>query len=145
MQDYTGAVVRGQYDKNTIIDAYDGTTGQETYDILDIVNTSETPIVPIAPPAQPEPIVTDKAVEVKPSEPTVDKKKSLYPTHTVAKGDTLSTIAQKYGVSVSALRDVNALRSTNLSVNQKLLVPRINGLQHTIQRGESLSIIAQKY
>jgi hypothetical protein len=40
MQDYTGAIVRGQYDKSSIIDAYDGTTGEESYDILQIVDTN---------------------------------------------------------------------------------------------------------
>ena len=40
MQDYTGAIVRGQYDKNTILDSYDDTTGQSTYDILNVVDNS---------------------------------------------------------------------------------------------------------
>ena len=136
MQDYTGAVVRGQYDKSTIIDAYDGTTGQETYDILDVVNTDGSSESESSETTQPEPVV--QPPETRPvvvEEPkSTDKKKVLYPTHTVARGDTLSTIAQKYNVSVSDLREVNEIRGTNLSINQKLLIPRINGVQYTVQK-----------
>ncbi|HOC71205.1 MAG TPA: LysM peptidoglycan-binding domain-containing protein, partial [Candidatus Hydrogenedentes bacterium] len=45
-------------------------------------------------------------------------------THRVRKGETLATIAQKYGVSVQAIAKANKLKSVNrLSVNQKLLIP----------------------
>lgn len=147
MQDYTGAIVRGQFDKTTIIDAYDGTTGQESYDILDVVDTSNVPMItetqPVQPEPQPEPVILiQKPIE---QQPIQDKKRALYVTHTVARGDTLSTIAEKYGVSTSTLRETNNIRGTHLSINQKIVIPRINGLQYTIKKGDTLSTIAQKY
>lgn len=146
MQDYTGAIVRGQYDKSTIIDAYDGTTGQESYDILDVVDTSNVN-TPETPTEQPEPenippVVVQKPVEVQPIE---NKKRLLYTTHIVARGDTLSTIAEKYGVSTTALREENNIRGTHLSINQKIIIPRINGIQYVIKKGDTLGTIAQKY
>ena len=39
MQDYTGAIVRWQYDKIPLLIPYDDTTGQSTYDILNIVDS----------------------------------------------------------------------------------------------------------
>jgi LysM repeat protein len=141
MQDYTGAIVRGEYDRATIIDAYDGTTGEGTFDILEIVDSGETepPLPPISPEQPTQPI---KQAPVVPSE---DKKRSLYGTHTVRSGDTISTIAQKYGIDSSLLRDANGLSGTLLSLNKKLIIPRINGVKYTIQKGDTLSTIATKY
>ncbi len=42
--------------------------------------------------------------------------------HTVRKGETLSSISRKYGVSVSHLKSMNRLRSNTLRIGQKLIV-----------------------
>lgn len=42
--------------------------------------------------------------------------------HTVQSGETLSSIAKKYGISVSDLKKWNALSSDNLSIGQKLKI-----------------------
>ena len=52
------------------------------------------------------------------------KKFAAKTTHVVAKGDTLTSIARRYGVSVDALIQVNHLsKQTPLKVGQRLLVP----------------------
>jgi membrane-bound lytic murein transglycosylase D len=43
--------------------------------------------------------------------------------HTVKKGETLSSIAKRYSVSVKALQTTNGMRSSRLSVGQKVRVP----------------------
>ncbi len=43
--------------------------------------------------------------------------------HTVSRGDTLSIIASRYGISVSSLRDANNLRSDKIQLGQTLKVP----------------------
>ncbi len=43
-------------------------------------------------------------------------------THAVKKGETLSVIARKYGLSISALKTQNKLAKTGLSIGQKLKV-----------------------
>ncbi len=46
-------------------------------------------------------------------------------TYTVVDGDTLSTIAEKFGVSVSAIAETNGLEEPYfLSVGDKLVIPR---------------------
>lgn len=45
-------------------------------------------------------------------------------THVVVSGDTLSEIAEAYGVSLSALVRHNAMSSASIRVGQKLLIPR---------------------
>lgn len=44
--------------------------------------------------------------------------------HVVKKGETLSRIASKYGVTVTSLKSLNRLHSTSLRVGQKLLVKK---------------------
>lgn len=44
--------------------------------------------------------------------------------HIVQKGETLSSIARTYGVSVAALKKANNLTSDSLAVGQKLVVPK---------------------
>jgi LysM repeat protein len=48
----------------------------------------------------------------------------LEPSYTVAPGDTLGSIAAKFGTSVEALQSINNLVDRNvLSVGQKLVIP----------------------
>jgi len=46
-------------------------------------------------------------------------------THTVSRGETLASIASKYGVSVSAILSANSISDPNLiKVGQKLVIPQ---------------------
>lgn len=52
------------------------------------------------------------------------KKQTAAPSsHTVKKGETLSVIAKKYGVTVAALKEANGLKNDNIRMGQKLKVP----------------------
>ena len=44
--------------------------------------------------------------------------------HTVRKGETISSISRKYGVSVSQIKSLNRLHSNSLRVGQKLLIKK---------------------
>jgi len=44
--------------------------------------------------------------------------------HTVRKGETISSISRKYGVSVNQIRSLNRLHSNSLRVGQKLLIKK---------------------
>jgi membrane-bound lytic murein transglycosylase D len=78
------------------------------------------------------------------------------PTHRVRRGETLSHIARRYGVSVSALRTANGnLSPRRLQVGQQLRVPRGGSAVastpaaeprfHQVRNGESLWTIARRY
>lgn len=45
--------------------------------------------------------------------------------HIIRRGETLSGIAQRYRVSLDALRSVNALRTDTIRVGQKLIIPEV--------------------
>jgi LysM repeat protein len=91
-------------------------------------------------------------------------------THTVASGETLYSIATKYGISVDALKKANPGLSSSISIGQALNLPAKAGsttattakpttttaattiapvsketIEHTVASGETLYSIAKKY
>ncbi|MEQ9885071.1 N-acetylmuramoyl-L-alanine amidase AmiB [Pectobacterium zantedeschiae] len=79
--------------------------------------------------------------------------------HTVARGETLSSIARRYGVSLAAMREVNKLNKDIVWVGQRLNIPATGTKQtastptpkkavpvkHKVVKGDSLSAIAARY
>jgi len=79
--------------------------------------------------------------------PTAPPASSVYGgmVYRVRKGDTLSSIAKRYGVSVAALMEMNGLSSPKVKANQTLVVKqREAGQQIQVNRGESRSTSAQE-
>ena len=69
-----------------------------------------------------------------------------YAVHTVSSGETLSTIAERYGVSSDTIKWENNISNANsIRVGQNLLVPPVDGIGYTVERGDTLSSIAKKY
>ena len=53
--------------------------------------------------------------------------KSSTRQHVIRRGDTLSHIAQRYGVSMNTLRSTNKLKNDNLLVGKVLTIPASDG------------------
>lgn len=70
-----------------------------------------------------------------------------YQTYKVQKGDTISGITKKFGLSnISTLISVNDIGNVRqLASGQKLKVPSIDGIIYTIKNGDSLASIVRKY
>ena len=69
-------------------------------------------------------------------------------TYLVKRGDSLSVIAQRFGIPLAELKTANQLNSDTIRIGQELTLPGMNlreATEHTIQRGETLSEIAQVY
>ncbi|MBX3465769.1 MAG: LysM peptidoglycan-binding domain-containing protein [Planctomycetes bacterium] len=62
----------------------------------------------------------------------------------VRRGDTLSTIASRFGVSVDQLRAANNLRGSTIIAGQTLRIP-IASAEHVVASGEVLWTIALRY
>lgn len=72
-------------------------------------------------------------------------------TYTVAPGDTLGKIAQKYGVTVAAIRRNNRLKGDQIFIGQKLQIRSRSAagsqerVVHSVRSGETGGKIAQRY
>ena len=64
--------------------------------------------------------------------------------HIVSKGDTLSEIAEKYGITTESLKKVNGLNNSKLQVGQKLQIPVIRDEAPLPPPNEAVSIQAHK-
>lgn len=66
--------------------------------------------------------------------------------HTVASGETLSTIAASYGLKTSTILWENGLSSnSSIKAGQQLLVPPVDGVSHRVTKGETVEKIAKDY
>ena len=75
---------------------------------------------------------------------------SEYDTYIVKSGDSLWSIASKYGTTVDKLKDINNLKTDLLSIGQKLLIPKNNNnsnntMTYVVKNGDTLYKIAQAY
>lgn len=78
-------------------------------------------------------------------------------TYTVQKGDNLSTIARKYGVTIAELQEWNALQGNAINVGSKLIILKeapqeavaqrepARQTHYLVKKGDSLFTIARKY
>lgn len=85
---------------------------------------------------------------------------SLFDTHTqisqkprdkieeyeVKSGDSVSSIAQKYGVSQDTIRWANDIDNVhNIAPSDKLKILPVSGIAHTVKSGDTLESVAKKY
>lgn len=78
---------------------------------------------------------------------TIYTKPVSYQTYKVQKGDTISGITKKFGLSnISTLISVNDIGNVRqLASGQKLKIPSIDGIIYTIKKGDSLDSIVKNY
>ena len=67
-------------------------------------------------------------------------------TYTVKPGDTLSQIAENFGVSENTILWANNITNkSTIKPGDTLVILPVSGIQHTVRAGETLSTIAAKY
>ncbi|MEV3836005.1 N-acetylmuramoyl-L-alanine amidase [Aeromonas allosaccharophila] len=89
-----------------------------------------------------------------------DYDKSRMFRHVVQRGESLSRLAEKHGVSQSTLVEINQLRSRDIQIGQTIYIPqqgqsrsaapvrsddKSQMIRHVVKRGESLSRLAEKH
>lgn len=83
---------------------------------------------------------------------TVQTKKSSHVIHTVRSGDSLSTIAARYGVTIRELKKTNRLSRNLIRPGQRLRIPAAGEVEraeetmvYTVKAGDTLSTIAKRH
>lgn len=65
--------------------------------------------------------------------------------HTVKEGESMDSIAHKYGLTTDQIRWSNNLTSTDVSVGQQLAISGTPGIVYTVKDGDTATSIAEKY
>jgi len=65
-------------------------------------------------------------------------------TYTVQRGDTVSTIAQKFGISADTIRWANSLSDDTINVGDTLQILPVTGIYYKVQSGDTVYSIAKK-
>ena len=65
--------------------------------------------------------------------------------HIISEGETLSEIAEMFGISTNTIIWANDLKNTSIKVGQELIILPISGVRHTVKRGDTLQSIAKSY
>ncbi len=67
-------------------------------------------------------------------------------THAVSEGETLSSIAERYGLSVDTILWENDLKETSaIKPGQELKILPIDGVRHQVRRGDTIYTVAKRY
>ena len=66
-------------------------------------------------------------------------------SYTVQKGDTISNIAQKFGISTETIKWANNLTSDYLNVGDSLEILPVTGIAYKVQSGDTVYTIAKKF
>ncbi|MCA9325267.1 LysM peptidoglycan-binding domain-containing protein [Candidatus Saccharibacteria bacterium] len=65
--------------------------------------------------------------------------------YVVVKGDTVSKIASKFGVTSDSIRWSNNLTGNSVATGRKLWIPPVNGIVYVVKAGEDAATIAAKF
>lgn len=98
-------------------------------------------------------IYTDTGV-VSNSGSTVIEKPSIIDTsnltrgvisYVVQEGDTVTSLAAKYGLTNDQIRWSNGLKNESISVGSTLYLPSVSGIVYTVKSGDTVASLAEKY
>jgi LysM repeat protein len=151
---------------------YDTAGGEAAYDtsnpygVPGDASAESVPYQPVNPPAD-NPTYSQAAYEENTASPATPAAPSHPPasaasapaastTHTVVRGDTLSGIARKYGVTTAAIKQANGMTSDTVVLGKQLAIPGASGpvaksapaaggKTHTVAKGDTLAKISRKY
>ncbi len=88
----------------------------------------------------------DEAVAPKPQivASSLKSKKDIV-TYKVAEGDTVTSVANAYGVTSDSVRWSNGISGDNLSAGDEIMIPPVNGIVYEVKSGDTIDKIVEKY
>lgn len=76
---------------------------------------------------------------------TTTKSKKDIKNYTVLPGETITSIAEKFGITSNSIRWSNGLNGNNIDAGKVIVLPPINGLVYTVKSGDTPDSLAVKY
>lgn len=76
---------------------------------------------------------------------TALKSRADIQTYITVAGDSISSVAAKFGVTSDSIRWSNNVTGDAVGVGVKLVIPPVNGIVYTVQSGDTTASLAQKY
>ncbi|MCH8821661.1 peptidoglycan DD-metalloendopeptidase family protein [Patescibacteria group bacterium] len=93
--------------------------------------------------------LAESAIPISNSTETIiptDRPRSEIVSYKVVKGDTLSEVGEKFGVSVNSIRWASGLADTaNIKPGDALKIPPVSGITHKVGKGQTIYSVAKKY
>lgn len=75
-----------------------------------------------------------------------DKPRAEVLDYTVQQGDTISTIASKFGVSIDTVLWANDMdEGDKIKPGQEIQIPPVTGIVHSVRKGDTIYSLAKKY
>lgn len=115
---------------------------------IPVVTTDETATEPVQVEAAPgtDVPITDSVVGSISSASTIAPARKETEQYTVQGGDTISTIAEQFGISSRTILWANSLNDTDfIKPGQSLKIPPASGYLYTVKNGDTVASLAQKY
>ncbi len=66
-------------------------------------------------------------------------------TYIVKTGDTVPSLATKFGITSETIKSSNMLTSDNLSVGQQLIISPVDGIAYKVKNGDTVDSLAVRY
>lgn len=76
---------------------------------------------------------------------TAKKSKQDIRQYVAVAGDTVASLATKFGVTEESIKWSNSITGNNISVGAKLAVPPVNGIVYTVKAGDTPASLATRY
>jgi N-acetylmuramoyl-L-alanine amidase len=149
----------GSATNNSIINATDSTAAAGALDELssaDIaVHVAKLTNLPQTPSVTNKADTVNAQLAVTPADDTVVAKPQVVATelksykdiqnYTTVQGDTIPSIAAKFGVTSDTIRWSNGLQGDNVQAGKVLVIAPVNGIVYEVKAGDTIDSIAAKY
>ncbi len=66
-------------------------------------------------------------------------------SYTIREGDTLSSIAKRFGITVNTIKWANDMKNETIQPGKIIKIPPVTGIVHKVKSGETIYSIAKKY
>jgi len=91
-------------------------------------------------------LTTDSAVEIDTMTQVSDKPRAEIFEYKVEQGETLATIAKKFGVDVDSIKWLNKdLEEKKMKAGAMLKIPPVTGVVHIVRSGDTIYSLSKKY